>query len=153
MQITLDRHNARQKLSYCVLPHPPHFSLPSTFKVHKILAELVVYTEKNDKYVFKKIKCSNTCDESTQKHIMIVKNKLRRNSNTNQLIHQRKKIFLGSIFNEYIVSYNSCYSCSFTKRKAPEAPETTKKSPEAFPLKYTSPILYSISKSSVKTKL
>ncbi len=28
----VDRHNARQKLSYCVLPHPPHFSLPSTFK-------------------------------------------------------------------------------------------------------------------------
>ncbi len=31
-KITLDRQNARQKLYYCVLPHPPHFSLPSTFK-------------------------------------------------------------------------------------------------------------------------
>jgi hypothetical protein len=27
-----DRHNGRQKLNYCVLPHPAHFSLPSTFK-------------------------------------------------------------------------------------------------------------------------
>ncbi len=24
-----DRHNARQKLPYCLLPDPPHFSLPS----------------------------------------------------------------------------------------------------------------------------
>ncbi len=24
-------HNARQNLNYCVLPHPPNFSLPSTF--------------------------------------------------------------------------------------------------------------------------
>ncbi len=32
MQINLDRHNARQNLTYYVLPHPPHFSLPSTFK-------------------------------------------------------------------------------------------------------------------------
>jgi hypothetical protein len=29
---TLDRHNARQKLNYCLLPDPPNFSLPSTFK-------------------------------------------------------------------------------------------------------------------------
>jgi hypothetical protein len=28
----LDRHNARQKLTYCLLPDPPFFSLPSTFK-------------------------------------------------------------------------------------------------------------------------
>jgi hypothetical protein len=32
LQITLDRHNARQKLNYCILPDPPNFSLPSTFK-------------------------------------------------------------------------------------------------------------------------
>ncbi len=33
LQITLDRHNARQNLNDCVLPRPPpHFSLPSTFK-------------------------------------------------------------------------------------------------------------------------
>jgi hypothetical protein len=32
LQITLDRRNARQNLNICVLPHPPHFSLPSTFK-------------------------------------------------------------------------------------------------------------------------
>jgi hypothetical protein len=32
LQITLDRHNARQNLKYCALPHPPHFSLPSTFE-------------------------------------------------------------------------------------------------------------------------
>ncbi len=32
MHITLDRHNAIQKLIYCLLPDPPYFSLPSTFK-------------------------------------------------------------------------------------------------------------------------
>jgi hypothetical protein len=32
-KITPDRHNAIQKLNDCVLPHPAHFSLPSTFKV------------------------------------------------------------------------------------------------------------------------
>jgi hypothetical protein len=32
-QITLDRHNARPRLNYYVLPDPPHFSLPSTFKL------------------------------------------------------------------------------------------------------------------------
>ena len=31
-KITPDRHNAVQKLNYCVLPHPAHFWLPSTFK-------------------------------------------------------------------------------------------------------------------------
>jgi hypothetical protein len=31
MQITLDHHNARQKLNYWLLPDPPNFSLPSTF--------------------------------------------------------------------------------------------------------------------------
>jgi hypothetical protein len=31
-QITLDRHIARPRLNYYVLPDPPHFSLPSTFK-------------------------------------------------------------------------------------------------------------------------
>jgi hypothetical protein len=31
-KITPDRHNAGQKLIYCLLPDPPHFSLPSTFK-------------------------------------------------------------------------------------------------------------------------
>jgi len=30
-KITPDRHNAIQKLNYCVLPHPPNFSLLSTF--------------------------------------------------------------------------------------------------------------------------
>jgi hypothetical protein len=28
-QISLNRHNARQKLNYCLLPDPPLFSLPS----------------------------------------------------------------------------------------------------------------------------
>jgi hypothetical protein len=32
-KITPDRHNAIQKLNCCVLPHPAHFSLQSTFKV------------------------------------------------------------------------------------------------------------------------
>jgi hypothetical protein len=32
-KITLDHHNARQKLIYCLLPDPPLFSLPSTFKM------------------------------------------------------------------------------------------------------------------------
>ncbi len=32
LQITLDRHNARQKLNYRLFPDPPLFSLPSTFK-------------------------------------------------------------------------------------------------------------------------
>ncbi len=32
-QITLDRHNARLKLNYCLLPDPPNFSLLSTFKL------------------------------------------------------------------------------------------------------------------------
>ncbi len=31
-KMTLDRHNARPNQNYCVLPGPPHFSLPSTFK-------------------------------------------------------------------------------------------------------------------------
>jgi hypothetical protein len=31
-KITPDRHNAGQKLIYCLLSDPPHFSLPSTFK-------------------------------------------------------------------------------------------------------------------------
>ncbi len=31
-KITPDRHNAGQMLIYCLLPNPPHFSLPSTFK-------------------------------------------------------------------------------------------------------------------------
>jgi hypothetical protein len=39
LQITLDRHNARQNLKYCVLPHPPYFSLPSTFKAHSLGGE------------------------------------------------------------------------------------------------------------------
>jgi hypothetical protein len=33
LQITFDRHNARQKLNYCLLPDPPLFSLPSTFNI------------------------------------------------------------------------------------------------------------------------
>jgi hypothetical protein len=32
LQITLDRHDARQKLNHWLLPDPPNFSLPSTFK-------------------------------------------------------------------------------------------------------------------------
>ncbi len=32
MQITLDRHNLRLNLNDDLLPDPPHFSLPSTFK-------------------------------------------------------------------------------------------------------------------------
>jgi hypothetical protein len=32
-KLTLDRHNARLKLIYCLLPDPPRFSLPSTFNV------------------------------------------------------------------------------------------------------------------------
>ncbi len=31
-QITLDRHNASRNLNKSVLPDPPHFLLPSTFK-------------------------------------------------------------------------------------------------------------------------
>ena len=30
-KITPHRHNAGQKLNYCLLPDPPLFSLPSTF--------------------------------------------------------------------------------------------------------------------------
>jgi hypothetical protein len=33
IKITPDRHNAIQNLNYCLLPDPPLFSLPSTFKV------------------------------------------------------------------------------------------------------------------------
>jgi hypothetical protein len=36
LQITLDRHDARQKLNYYLLPDPPNFSLPSTFKVASV---------------------------------------------------------------------------------------------------------------------
>jgi hypothetical protein len=32
LQITFDCHHARHNLNYCVLPHPPYISLPSTFK-------------------------------------------------------------------------------------------------------------------------
>ncbi len=31
-KISLERHDARQNLNYYVLPDPPLFSLPSTFK-------------------------------------------------------------------------------------------------------------------------
>ncbi len=31
-KLTLDRQNVRLKLIYCLLPDPPRFSLPSTFK-------------------------------------------------------------------------------------------------------------------------
>jgi hypothetical protein len=34
-KITLHRHNAIQNLNYYVLPDPPHFSLPSTFKFQR----------------------------------------------------------------------------------------------------------------------
>ncbi len=36
VQITFDRHNARQKLNYCFLPDPPHFLLLSTYKVRAL---------------------------------------------------------------------------------------------------------------------
>ncbi len=50
-----------------------------------------------------KFSVQNICDE---KQMLVGKNILRRNSNTNKLIHQRKKIFLGSVsMNTYIVSY------------------------------------------------
>ncbi len=32
-QITPDRHHARRKLNYCLIPDPPNFSLQFTFKV------------------------------------------------------------------------------------------------------------------------
>jgi hypothetical protein len=38
-KITLDRHNAGQKLNYCVHPDPPLFSLPSTFNVQNFMLE------------------------------------------------------------------------------------------------------------------
>jgi hypothetical protein len=38
-KVTLDRHNPRLKLIYCLLPDPPRFSLPSTFKKDKALRE------------------------------------------------------------------------------------------------------------------
>jgi hypothetical protein len=31
LHLTFDRHNARLKINYCLLPDPPHFSLLSTF--------------------------------------------------------------------------------------------------------------------------
>ncbi len=40
--ITLDHHNPRQKLNYCLLPDPPLFSLPPTFK----WAKTVYYSPK-----------------------------------------------------------------------------------------------------------
>ncbi len=48
-KITFDRHNARQKLTYCLLPDPPHFSLPSTldpFKHNKCAATSQVKLQK-----------------------------------------------------------------------------------------------------------
>jgi hypothetical protein len=42
LQITLDRHNARQKLNYCLLPEPPNFSLLSTFKDDSTVILLLV---------------------------------------------------------------------------------------------------------------
>ncbi len=55
-QITPDRHKARQKLTYCLLPDPPHFSLPSTFKAVSVLIcncskhEKIIY---HIKYIYK----------------------------------------------------------------------------------------------------
>jgi hypothetical protein len=48
---TLDRHSAIQKLNYCLLPDPPNFSLPSTFKLrrhllHSFLKPAFMYTQK-----------------------------------------------------------------------------------------------------------
>jgi hypothetical protein len=34
-QITLDRHNVRLKLSYCLFPESPTFSFLSTFKINE----------------------------------------------------------------------------------------------------------------------
>jgi hypothetical protein len=42
-KITLDLHHASRKLIYCLLPDPPYFSLPSTFKVEKSIYELFVF--------------------------------------------------------------------------------------------------------------
>jgi hypothetical protein len=36
-------HNARQNLNYCVLPHPPNFSLPSTFKKQSFARYVFIY--------------------------------------------------------------------------------------------------------------
>ncbi len=41
-KLTLDGHNARLKLIYCLLPDPPRFSLPSTFKGLKLARENIV---------------------------------------------------------------------------------------------------------------
>ncbi len=42
-KLTLDRHNARLKLIYCLLPDPPSFSLPSTFKdTNPLVSSLLV---------------------------------------------------------------------------------------------------------------
>jgi hypothetical protein len=35
LQITFNCHNARQNLNYCVLPQPPHFSLPERNRDYK----------------------------------------------------------------------------------------------------------------------
>jgi hypothetical protein len=43
-KITPDRHNAIQNLNYCLLPGPPLFSLPSTFKVNH-MGEIVCIRE------------------------------------------------------------------------------------------------------------
>ncbi len=44
VQITnklFDRHNARVKLHYCILPDAPNLSLPSTFKVILVLLLII----------------------------------------------------------------------------------------------------------------
>jgi hypothetical protein len=54
-KITPDRHNAIQKLNYCVLPHPAHFSLPSTFKAGISLGIERWFIIEATQFIFQKI--------------------------------------------------------------------------------------------------
>jgi hypothetical protein len=41
-KITIDSHNAGQKLIYCLFPDPPHFSLPSTLKISSHMKKVTI---------------------------------------------------------------------------------------------------------------
>ncbi len=51
-KITLDRHNARQKLTYCLLPDPQPFSLPSTFNGDADLIRSINYETVLNSWIF-----------------------------------------------------------------------------------------------------
>jgi hypothetical protein len=58
LEITLDCHNPRLKLYYCLLPHIPHFSLLCTFKLLSSVVRLIAVFRIHDILVWIRIRGS-----------------------------------------------------------------------------------------------